>query len=377
MKEIIKNRKRYGRVNMRFLPIVVWLVSVACVVVVFRARTQSYQIIGFAQQQVRLISPTVTGRLNKLNATLHQSVSKGDLLASLDDSQLRIAVEAASAEIKRLRGELTATEDQLLVEAINAETEAEIERRRFEMDVERHRLDMLELKTTLEPLLIMLKDLELEIAIEKELFDKGAVTTDYAIKKAQVNYDALASQVKETRNMLSEAGKALENAQIRQSKINEHKTAHYSVDKALLPIKEAINAQEKVVEDLQYQRKALTLLAPADGIVSGIFHMPGETILPGEAIVTLTELSSKGIVGYLDDKQAEIVKAGDTVALIRHGLSPRIQETKVISIGPGVEEMPIRYWRIPDVPEWGRQILITIPDGFETLPGQAVGIKVL
>ncbi|MCK5000904.1 MAG: HlyD family efflux transporter periplasmic adaptor subunit, partial [Anaerohalosphaera sp.] len=336
-----------------------------------------YEIIGIAQEQVRLVSSTTTGKLKLLNASIHQTVDKGDLLASIDGRLLRIALEGANAEVKKLQGELAMTEDQLLVEAINTETEAETTRRQFAMDIERYHLKVLELRTELEPAIIELKDLKLEIAIEKDLFERGAVTTDYAIQKAQVSYNILAKKVEETGNMLTEATTAWENTKSRQAGFSEHQTAHYSVEKALLPIKQAIKVQEKVIEGLQLQGQALMLTAPVSGIVSTIQRRPGETVLAGEPILTITEPVPSGIVGYLNDMQADSVKPGDTVVLIKNGSSPRMQEAMVISVGPGVEEKPVRYWKIPDVPEWGRPMLIELPSGFEAIPGQAVGVKVL
>jgi len=37
--------------------------------------------------------------------------------------------------------------------------------------------------------------------------------------------------------------------------------------------------------------------------------------------------------------------------------------------------MPERLWVNPNIPEWGRPILIKIPPGLELVPGELVGVR--
>jgi hypothetical protein len=37
--------------------------------------------------------------------------------------------------------------------------------------------------------------------------------------------------------------------------------------------------------------------------------------------------------------------------------------------------MPQRLWRNPNIPQWGRPVLIDIPPGLSLVPGEVVGIR--
>ena len=63
------------------------------------------------------------------------------------------------------------------------------------------------------------------------------------------------------------------------------------------------------------------------------------------------------------------------VELIKAGKPVRIAASQVVELGPSVELIPERLWVNPNVPEWGRPILIKIPPDLKLIPGELVGIK--
>ena len=366
---------RNGRINLRFLPLLVWLITAAGVVFVFSKQAKKFEVVGFAQENLRQISATSTGRLKSVNVKLYQQVSRGQILASLEDDEVLAELATAQAEIQRLQAELAATDDRLMVEAVNEETDAEASRRQFALDAERYHLRVLELQASLGPDLIRLEDLKLEIGIEKDLYGKGAVATNYAVAKAQVAYDTLAKTVEENQNLLTQAQAAWQKASQRQAEFSERQAAHYSVEVALNPIRQSIKVQQNKLEELKILSSALTLTSPADGVVSAILGKAGETVLAGEPIITITEQKPTEIVSYVNEIQASRVKEGDKVQLIKGGDMPKILYSKVNSVGPAVVEMPVRLWHNPDVPQWGRPLLIGIPAELELIPGESIGIR--
>jgi hypothetical protein len=63
------------------------------------------------------------------------------------------------------------------------------------------------------------------------------------------------------------------------------------------------------------------------------------------------------------------------VELIKITDSARIVRSQVAQLGTNIELMPEQLWRNPNAPQWGRPVLITVPPGFDLVPGEIVGIR--
>ena len=60
----------------------------------------------------------------------------------------------------------------------------------------------------------------------------------------------------------------------------------------------------------------------------------------------------------------------------RQGGSRRVAKSRVVAIGPTVEQLPARLWQNPAVPEWGWPIKIAIAPELGTRIGELVGVRV-
>lgn len=63
------------------------------------------------------------------------------------------------------------------------------------------------------------------------------------------------------------------------------------------------------------------------------------------------------------------------VKLIKAGEPMQVTNSQVVSLGPQMELLPERLWPNPNMPQWGRPIVIKIPPGFVVVPGELVGVK--
>ena len=187
---------RSGRLHLHILPILVWLAAVACVVVLFRHRSQRFEVLGIAQGRMHQVCAPVDSRLKIVSVELFEDVSKGQTLAAFDDSQLNAQTATIQAEIEHLASQLLSTQDTMLAEATNRQTDAIASQRRFYVDVENARLRILELKTLIETDKVTLQDLAVEVKIATELLDKDAIAP-YERQKAEALYNALAKKIEE------------------------------------------------------------------------------------------------------------------------------------------------------------------------------------
>jgi multidrug resistance efflux pump len=336
--------------------------------------------------------------LKSVPVQLFQEVKKGDTVAIidtvLDDEHLEAQLATASAEIQRLSAELAHNKELLLVEASNQQTNWIADRRRFSVDVENIRLQILELKTQLETDRTMLGNLELnsKIFVTQNISDQNDVAY-YELQKTKIEYNALAKKIEENQHLLTQTEIDLEQARKRHDEFAQRQLQHAPVDSALEVIRRAIRVQELLVDELLARRVPLVLKSPIDGVVSQILRRPvrrtgegvvrqmirrsGEAVLSGEPILTISATRPSEIIAYVSGEQFERIREGIEVEVIKESEPPQIGRSQVTYFGPIMEVMPQRLWIAPDIPQWGRPMLIEIPPGLNLIPGETVGIKVL
>jgi len=381
---------RYGRLHLHILPILVWLGAVACVVMLFRHRSQRFEVLGIAQGQVHQISAPVDSRLKIVSVELFEDVSKGQTLAALDDTQLNAQIATIYAEIEHLNSQLLSTQDTMLSEAANRQTDGIAAQRRFNVDVENVRLIILEQKTLIESDKVTLEDLAVEVKIATELLEKDAIAP-YELQKAEASYNVVAKRIEENQHLLAQAEQDLQQARRRRDEFFQREPVHPSVDSALETIRKQIAIQEKLIAELSVQREALIITSPVDGKViqiqvnanqaalrrpgEDVLRKPGEIVLAGDPILVVAETEPTEIVAYVGQGQLAKVKETMVVQLIKSTEPAQIASSQVVRLGPTTELMPQRLRINPNVAQWGRPVLIKIPPGLKLLPGETVGIK--
>ena len=381
---------RSGRLHLHILPILVWLAAVACVVVLFRHRSQRFEVLGIAQGRMHQVCAPVDSRLKIVSVELFEDVSKGQTLAAFDDSQLNAQTATIQAEIEHLASQLLSTQDTMLAEATNLQTDAIASQRRFYVDVENARLRVLELKTLIETDRVTLQDLAVEVKIATELLEKDAIAP-YELQKAEALYNALAKKIEENQYLLTQTEQDLEEVRKRRDEFAQRQTVHPSIDSALETIRKQIAVQEKLIAELSVQREMLRITSPVDGKIvqiqiranqaamrrpgEDILRKPREVVLAGDPILVVAETEPTEIIAYIGQEQLAKVKETMVVQLIKNTEPAQIASSQVIRLSPAMELMPQQLWRNPNIAQWGRPILIKIPPGLKLLPGETIGIR--
>jgi multidrug resistance efflux pump len=387
---------RSGRLHPHILPVLVWLAAAVSVGMLFHHRSQRFEVLGIAQGNVREIAATCTGRLKSVPVQLFEEVHRGDVVAIintvLDNEHLEAELATTSAEVQHLQAELAHTQEALLAEAANLETDRIVAQRRFSVDVENARLHVLELKTLLETDRMTLEDLQLnnQIFITRNISDQNDVA-HYERQKMKVEYNVLAKKIEENEHLLAQAESDLEHARQRHDEFARRQLHPPPVDSALEVIRRAIKVQEQRMEELLARRTELVLKSPIDGVVSQILRRPvrrtgegvvrqmmlreGEAVLEGDPILTVAESKTSEVIAWVKGERLGWVREGMTVELIKENKPAQIANSQVTYVGPIMEVMPQQLWAIPDIPEWGRPMLIPIPPGLNLIPGETVGVR--
>ena len=395
------------RLRLHLIPILVWLGAVVCVIGLLARRSQRFEVLGMARGQVSQIAATCTGRLKSVHVALFEQVEAGQTLAVIDavldneqllEAELNSQLAASIAEIEHLTAQLVPAQETLLAEEADREINLAAEMRRFLVDADQARLQILELKAQMASDYIVLNDLAVEVKITETLLEEGAVAP-YELQKVKVQHDSLAKKMGENQRMLEQTERDLELANQRLDEFAQRQLTHPSVDGALEVIRKEIRVQEEIVQGLLKQlealksRQAIELKAPFDGVVIPIqgqanqtlLRRPGEDVMrradevvrAGETILAIAELKPSEVVAYVGEGQLGLVREKSPVEIVKNRPPEQRARSEVTYVGPTMELMPEQLWRNPTIPQWGRPIVIEIPDRLELIPGELVGIRTL
>jgi multidrug resistance efflux pump len=371
-------------------PVLVWAATVVVVATLFYHGTQQFEVVGIAQSEIAQVCAPVDGRLKAVYVQLFDSVNKGQVVASLDDELLSAKIATVAATADQLRAQLVPAQERMLADIAASELNRAEEERRFAVDVERARLDILGLKAQIAADQITLENLLAEVKIATDLLAKKAIAP-YEMQKAQSLYDATAKKVLETEKQLAQAEVQLKEIQQRQDTFALQNPQHPSIDAALEAIRKEAAVQEKLMEELMVQRKELVITAPIEGTViqilaraneavlhragEDVLRKAGEAIMKGQPIMTIAQGKPKEIVGYASERQLGQIRPGARVELIKKTTPAQIAKSEVTYIGPVMEQLPARLWPNPNMPQWGLPFLVKVPDGMELTAGEVVGIR--
>ncbi|MBE0535845.1 MAG: HlyD family efflux transporter periplasmic adaptor subunit [Phycisphaerae bacterium] len=379
---------RQGRLSLHLVPALIWITAVAGVGALFVYRAERCEVVGLALGEVYNVAATSHGRVKTLPVKLFEHVKAGEVLVVintvLDNEMLQSELEAEKAtielEIARLKAELNAAEESLRMQVAEHEQDHTEALRRMSVDVERARLAVLEIETVIEPDRIMLKDLELEVRIVKDLLAKEAVEA-YELQKAETQYNFLARKIAENERLLAQAKKNAAEAAVRLAKLESKEALMPSLGLTLNPIRTAINVQYKKIDELlleqMTQRVALPLMAPFDGVVSQILRRSGDTVLLGEPILSIARPTADSVMAWVKEEQAAQLREGRQVKIVRRGHGGQIAMSQITGVGPAFLPLPMELWFDPKVPEYGLPFEVAVPPGLKIRPNEKVGIKLL
>jgi len=301
----------------------------------------------------------ISGRIVEVAVDEGQFVKKDQLLASLDQSEYKARYEQAQASVEnsiknvqRLELVFELSKKTLPnevaraaagVEVLSSQL-AELEAGYREQDIARARLALLTAKDVME-----------EAKKNKErydnLFTKQLVTErewdgvklkyETAVKefeKAKETFDMLSEGVRKETIQTARARLAEGKAVLRQAKNNlrKIKTAEKEVEAAKSQVKVA-QSSLKVAETLLSYTK---LRAPFDGVISSRNVEPGEVVLPGREVLSLSDLSSVDLKIFVGETEIGRVKPGQSVDIKVDTFPDKIYSGTVSFISPEGEFTP-------------------------------------
>lgn len=342
-----------------------WLVALVLGGALYARHEFGLILTGFAEERQTTIAAASAGRLSDVLVEPDQNVRAGDIVALLDDTEWRLEISAATAELARLRHE--AEREQAMWSL-----DLEADRRRFAGDVEATWLACLETRASLAEARAEQHGLEAQLA------RSVALCAESLIPASQLVDDSTACLAQ--REVVRGQEELLEAQTLRHDEAKARlaafaKTVGLPAQSALpAALTAAIRVQEIRLQLAEFEAAGCALRAPVDGVVGEILRRPGEVVAVGAPITTLVDHRADTIVAYAPEASPHEIAPGQSV-FVRSSRGGRAVESVVLSVGPALRALPQRAEPVVGVGAWGLSVRVQLPEGMEVRPGETFRIR--
>jgi multidrug resistance efflux pump len=303
-------------------------------------------------------------------------VNAGDLVARLDDSHVTASVATANATLAQLRAELEAARVALVADGSPGSGGRAAILRRFKMDEEQRRLDLLSLKLEIESKQIELERLDLETERVHELWQAGVMAKN-VYDTTRLSRDAMRKGLDDGRALLAQTEQEYLAARSRREEYDAGLPRDTALESMLQPLREAIEVESHRLQEIELQRRALFLRSPVDGQVSQVLCRQGQSVVAGQPVVVVSEGTVREIVAYLAEDDGHEIGPSTRAIVSTRGTNGTVAETVVLRVGPTIQELPPRLWRNPRIPDYGRAVVVAAAPGMQLTPGELVNVKLI
>ena len=359
-------RQRLRPIRQQWVPVLTLLLIIIVIASIWRRMAQPTTFVGMVETIQTIVTSPDAGTLTNIAINPLQEVVAGDIVGEVLTTDPR----TVNSRLSVLRGRMQLMEMEL---------DPILNRQRNALDYERLMVDCAKIRDDLATSKAMLEGARSKFKLESELRTQG-ISSKETYEDALAQKNALEATVAEKEKIVAITEKSLE----RLAYMADSFVPGGEND----PLKAALGVEEEKMKLFQAKMKPLELQAPIDGIVTVLHKRPGEQVLPGDPIVTITSRKAERIVGYLPQAFPINPKVGMKVEVAtRSPLSPwRTRSVATITgVSPHLENItnmlvrPITPGLSMDqqLPVLGRVVSVSLPSDLKLLPGQPLDITLL
>jgi len=257
-------------------------------------RGSDLDLIGTVDANQVVVSPQVAGRIAKLLVDEGTKVKQGDLIASLDPSELEAQARAAAGTIDSLRSQVSAT--QATSAATQGSTTSSVANAQARLEAARAQLVQAE---------AMLTRTESDSRRSIELAQQGVVSDQERVQ-AEMNLKAQQATVQSLQQQVTAA-----QADLNTAVANTHQ-ANAAASTVTATRGQLLNAEAQLKE-AEVRLGYTNIYAPVTGTVSVRAAREGEYLNPGSPIVTIVDFTDTWVRAAIPETQADHIGLGDTL----------------------------------------------------------------
>ncbi|NKC01216.1 MAG: HlyD family efflux transporter periplasmic adaptor subunit [Pseudomonadales bacterium] len=142
------------------------------------------------------------------------------------------------------------------------------------------------------------------------------------------------------------------------------------------PIDAEIAELRKRLDDLQRQRRSMTVTASLSGRIGSILFKVGDTVPPYQPIATIHSAKPTYVNGYIHEAVSNDIKKNDTVWVTSvNQMEESLYKGVVESLGARIVEFPLRLKVNPMAQAWGREVVVRLEGQHDLLLGEKVSVQ--
>jgi HlyD family secretion protein len=254
-------------------------------------RGRDIPLIGIVDGNEVIVSPQITGRIVTLKVDEGTAVKKGELIAELDDAELKASLAAAKANVSSLGAQVNEANHNY--SWTNGQTDASVTEARARVTSS---------SAQLEPARAQLWRDQQDLKRMQQLFEKGEVSAqdrdhaEAAVRISKANVEALEEAVR------AESA-AVEVALANRKQVDARKSA---ITTTLAQLQQARASEAEIAAQLGYTK----IYAPIDGIVSVRVAKQGEVVAQGSPIVVIVDIDDLWVRADVEETYIDSIRFG-------------------------------------------------------------------
>ncbi len=307
------------------------------------------QVSGRIEGDDAVVASKTSGRIREITVREGDEVKAGQVIAVLDDEQLRAKEEQATSAVRQAEARVRWSQQQISV------LEAELEQSRLgtdqaQLDAE-GKVRQAEAQVAQSEAQLAQAESEYKKAkSDEERYTALAASGDIPEQKgshARTAAEAQAAAVRAARKQVDVARAALTSAKATLANPAIRSTEGARVRQQIAQAQSDISAAQAEMSRAQAQlseaqanRKDLQIVAPIDGTVATRSAEPGEVVAPGTPVLTLVNLSTVYLRGFVPEGEIGRVRAGQRAEVFLDSAPDKAIEAVVSRIDPEASFTP-------------------------------------
>ena len=332
------------------LLVFVFLLVVAVVGIILYSGRETTNFQGFAESNETMINTEIPVSIKKVLVMEGDTVAKGQKLAELESQELALRIADIRTQL-------------LQIEAKRGVSKAEIKSKILQNKAEE--------RAVISELDLQIKTLENQLRINRELSD--------GLKSVSIKRDDSAKNPIEIQIEVLKSSKESRRKEFAET--NRMYTAMLSQGDT----PEAIETKKLMeeLESLEKNNADMALYAPFEGIVGSVFtkngngervfFKGGEKIAAYSPVMSIINREPSFVKGYIPESHFSAIKIGDEVT-ISSANAPQQVAGVVTGLGGRIIPLPSRLLKNQNIPLWGREIVVKIPENNGFILGEKVNI---
>lgn len=265
------------------------------------------------------VAPKTSGKILEITVREGDSVTVGQVIARLDDAQIRAQEQAARAALLNAQAKAQSANEQINVlqeqlhenqlQSTQSQMDAEGRVRQAQADLTAAEADLAQQQAALK-LAEFNRDAYMKLAKTGAVSEQQGLQAEATADQQKAAVAAAERRVESARGAVTTAQANLDTPKIRDAQVASTQRQIIQQQAQVAAAKAETEQAQAQLAEAEANRSDLTVVAPFDGTVITRAAEPGEVVQAGTAIITLLNLSKVYLRGFIPEGEIGKVKVG-------------------------------------------------------------------